>query len=624
MVITQQTEIRNDRESAFHTPDYESPDSTTSSLSTHPRGEDYQELLDQVNDIVFRITIQGILTEVSPSVTRILGYTPDYLIGKDITHFLNPVSIEKVRDEITRKITHPSESSRYELPIQAHDGREVICEINSRLVKGTGKSPEILGIIRDTTERRKMEDLIRASEHKFRDIYENAIEGIFQTTIKGEILSVNNSLAQMCGYNSPEEFMSRVHDISSIYVNLEDRLRILKALDQHRSVQNIQLEFLRSDDQKRWISLNARIVYHPAGDYIEGSVVDVTEEVLLRKNLEEKERIYRLLAENVSDVIWTADMNMRLNYISPSVSRLRGYTPEEASLQQLHEVYTPESLHNLIVSRRKGMEDLMTDNKGEDMPQFLELGMYHRDGHIIWTETVISLIRGEDGSPTGVVGSIRDISARKQVEMAHEEIEARLNEAQQIGQIGNWEMNQKTGTITCSDEVYRILETSPDFISNTIDSFIAHIHPDDQEEFRSRFFHRIQDSDFRESVYRVVLAGGKIKHLQIRGRFVTKDGDENLIIGTVQDITERMALEDERAQLIRQIQRNMTELMILNDGIRNPLAIVEAVLELKPINCRDEILMQISRIDTMVNQLDKRWAESEKVFSYLQKHYGIC
>ena len=175
---------------------------------------------------------------------------------------------------------------------------------------------EILGIIRDTTERRKMEDLIRASEHKYRDIYENAIEGIFQTTIKGEILSVNNSLAQMCGYNSPEEFMSRVHDISNIYVNLEDRLRILKALDQHRSVQNIQLEFLKNDGEKRWISLNARIVFHPAGDYIEGSVVDVTEEVLLRKNLEEKERIYRLLAENVSDVIWTADMNMRLNVIT--------------------------------------------------------------------------------------------------------------------------------------------------------------------------------------------------------------------------------------------------------------------------------------------------------------------
>ncbi len=589
MGITQQTETRSDQGSAFHIPDCESPHPLSPSLSSHSRGEDYQELLDQVNDIVFRMTIQGSLTEVSPSVTRILGYTPADLIGKNITHYLNPASLEKVREEISNKITHPSESSRYELSIQARDGREVIWDVNSRLVKRTGQPPEILGIIRDT------------SEHKFRDIYENVIEGIFQTSVNGEILSANNSFARMYGYDTPAEFLSQVHDISCIYANRDDRLRILQALSQHNSVQNVHLEVVRKDGEKRWISLNARMVSHPAGHYIEGSVVDITEEVLLKKSLEEKERIYRLLAENVSDVIWTADLNMRVNYISPSVWRLRGYTPEEASLQHLHEVYTPDSIHTLLKSRRKGMDDLMTGDHRTDMVQYLELAMYHRDGHVIWTETVISPIRGEDGRPIGVVGSIRDISARKQVQLAHQEIETRLNEAQQIAQIGSWEMNRKNGIITCSDEVYRILEITPDAISGTIDSFIAYIHPDDRDEFRCRFFHRIQDSEFRESVYRVVLDGGRIKYLQIRGRSVSKGGDENLIVGTVQDITERMTLEDERKQLIRQIQRNMAELMILNDGIRNPLAIVEAVLEFKPNNCHEEILTQISRIDTMVS-----------------------
>ena len=623
MGITQRTETRSDRGSVFHLHDCESPDPLSPGPSSHSRGEDYQELLDQVNDIVFRMTIQGTLTEVSQSVTRILGYTPIDLIGKNITHYLNPASLQKVRDEISNKITHQSESSRYELSIQARDGREVICDVNSRLVKRTGQPPEILGIIRDTTERRKMEDLIRASEHKFRDIYENAIEGVFQTSVKGEILSANNSFARMVGYDTPEEFLSQVHDISYIYANMDDRLGILQALSQHNSVQNVHLEVVRRDGEKRWISLNARMVSHPAGNYIEGSVVDITEEVLLKQSLEEKERIYRLLAENVSDVIWTADMDMRVNYISPSIWRLRGYTPEEASLQHLHEVYTPDSIHTLLESRRKGMEDLMTGDHRTEMVQYLELAMNHRDGHEIWTETVISPIRGDDGRPIGVVGSIRDISARKQVQLAHQEIETRLSEAQQIAQIGNWEMNRKNGIITCSDEVYRILEITPDAISGTIDSFIAFIHPDDRDEFRCRFFHRIQDSEYRESIYRVVLDGERIKYLQIRGRSVSKGGDENLIVGTVQDITERMTLEDERRQLIRQIQRNMAELMILNDGIRNPLAIVEAVLEFKPNNCHEEVLTQISRIDAMVSQLDKRWAESEKIFSYLQKHYGI-
>ncbi|HWQ64521.1 MAG TPA: PAS domain S-box protein [Methanospirillum sp.] len=175
-----------------------------------------------------------------------------------------------------------------------------------------------------------MEDRIRASEQKYRDIYENAIKGIFQTTINGEILSINNSFARVYGYETSTDFMNKVQNISSTYANPGDRQGILKAIDQHRSIKNIHVEVLRCNGEKRWISLNARKVSGSSGDYIEGSVVDITEEILLRKNLEEKERIYRLLAENVSDVIWTADINMKLNYMSPSVYGLLGYSPEEA------------------------------------------------------------------------------------------------------------------------------------------------------------------------------------------------------------------------------------------------------------------------------------------------------
>lgn len=590
-----------------------------------PRSDErYQELLAQVNDIVFRMTIQGVLTEVSPSVSHILGYTPEEVIGKDITHYISHDSLKKIWGEITYKIVHPAESSLYEIPIQAHDGRMVICEINSRLIRRPGQPPEILGIIRDTTERRRMEDTIRTSEQKFREMYENATEGMYQSTIQGHILSVNNSFARMAGYDTPGELIGRVLDITQLYVHPEDRLRVLQMLDRARMIQNVQVEMNRKNGERRWISLNARMVSHPSGDYIEGSAIDITEEFLLKKILEEKDRVYSLLADNISDVIWTADMDMRVTYMSPSVIRLRGFTPEEASIQQLHEVYTPESLQSLLTSRREGMERLRTDDTQTDLPQYLELAMYHRDGRIIWTETVISLIRGEDRRPIGVVGSIRDISARKAVEQAHREIEERLKEAQQLAQIGNWDLKLQTGVFTCSEEVYRILEVNQGDIPRSFEKFISYIHPDEQEDFRCQYLRTICNADFEESVHRIVLPEGRIKHLHIRGRVIcNQEGVADRIIGTIQDITERMTLEDERAKLLRQIQRNIAELTILNDGIRNPLAIIEAVLDLRPDECQDEILKQIARIDAMITQLDKRWAESEKIFSYLQKHYGI-
>jgi PAS domain S-box-containing protein len=78
----------------------------------------------------------------------------------------------------------------------------------------------------------------------------------------------------------------------------------------------------------------------------------------------------------------------------------------------------PESIHTLLVNRRKCKQDFITGDPEADMPQYLELAMYHRDGHIILTETVISLIWGEDGRSSGMIGSIRNINARKQAEHA--------------------------------------------------------------------------------------------------------------------------------------------------------------------------------------------------------------
>lgn len=78
-----------------------------------------------------------------------------------------------------------------------------------------------------------------------------------------------------------------------------------------------------------------------------------------------------------------------------------------------------------------------------------------------------------------------------------------------------------------------------------------------------------------------------------------------------------MTLEDERTQLMYQIQRNMAELSILNDGIRNPLAIIETILEVDPEGGRDEIQSLITRIDAVINQLDRRWLS-------LRRYSVIC
>ena len=93
--------------------------------------------------------------------------------------------------------------------------------------------------------------------------------------------------------------------------------------------------------------------------------------------------------------------------------------------------------------------------------------------------------------------------------------------------------------------------------------------------------------------------------------------------GTVEDISRRIRAEYENSLTIRQIQRNFAELSILNDGVRNPLTVIAIVSELLPHQYQQTISDQISQIDALINQLDRRWIESEKILLYLKKHHEI-
>jgi PAS domain S-box-containing protein len=128
---------------------------------------------------------------------------------------------------------------------------------------------------------------------------------------------------------------------------------------------------------------------------------------------EESEKKYRLLADNVSDVIWTLDMNLRYTYISPSVMRLRGYSAEETIAQPLEKVLTPTSLE--IVTKVFNEELAIESREQKDLSRSrtLELEQKCKDGSTIWTELTVSFLRNTDGQATGILGITRDITERK-------------------------------------------------------------------------------------------------------------------------------------------------------------------------------------------------------------------
>lgn len=147
---------------------------------------------------------------------------------------------------------------------------------------------------------------------------------------------------------------------------------------------------------------------------------------------QESEDRYRLLADNITDVIWTTDFLFTPYYISPSISKWLDYTAEEYMKLPVEKQLTPESLEKAL---RTLYEEVVKQERGkrdDSIPITIEHEFYHRNGSIVWAESNISLIRDSNGIPVGLLGISRDISARKQIERqlqnAHANLEKRVIE----------------------------------------------------------------------------------------------------------------------------------------------------------------------------------------------------
>lgn len=120
---------------------------------------------------------------------------------------------------------------------------------------------------------------LRTAEKKYRSIFDNAIEGIFQTSLDGRFLSANAALAQAIGYESPEELMRKVTDIGKqLYVDETGRTAILDRLMQDGYILNVETQFFRKDGSILWASQSARLIRDEDGTplHIEGTITDIT------------------------------------------------------------------------------------------------------------------------------------------------------------------------------------------------------------------------------------------------------------------------------------------------------------------------------------------------------------
>ncbi|MEO7719677.1 MAG: PAS domain S-box protein [Capsulimonas sp.] len=185
-----------------------------------------------------------------------------------------------------------------ELVIASHcDSPRLVLSNGQAIYSPSGEKLGAVVAMHDVTEAKRVEKALRGAEEKYRSIYENAAEGIFQSSPAGSFLNVNPAAARILGYDSPEDMIESITDISTqLYTHPEDRARFTSALLHTSAVQTFEVEFRRKDGTPRSVSMNARCVRDSNGkiEYFEGTVSDITErkeaEIALHAKNEELER----------------------------------------------------------------------------------------------------------------------------------------------------------------------------------------------------------------------------------------------------------------------------------------------------------------------------------------------
>jgi PAS domain S-box-containing protein len=254
--------------------------------------ERYRILFENINDAVFvhEFTSDGMpgrFMEVNQKACERLGYTREELLTMRPSDIDDPESYAAVPG-IMKKLVRDKHAV-WEGVHVTRNGKKIPVEISNHLFTLDGK-PVILATVRDITDRKKTEDLLRRSEEKYRKIFENIQDIFYQADIDGKIVEISPSIERYSGYKPEELIGTKVEDV---YLDPSDRTRLMDVLALNGEVEDYIVRLKTKIGKEVFASANIHILSGADGEIIgvEGSLRDVSERILAESKLKENESL---------------------------------------------------------------------------------------------------------------------------------------------------------------------------------------------------------------------------------------------------------------------------------------------------------------------------------------------
>jgi diguanylate cyclase (GGDEF)-like protein/PAS domain S-box-containing protein len=462
-------------------------------------------------------------------VYRVYGLDPE---GEPITYDaylerIHPDDREDLTETIERALAS-GEPFEVEHRVLWPDGTERIVRGQGRATLGADDSPaRLTGTAFDVTDRALAERALRESESLLAQAQEIAGLGVWTldpATGATEISPEIQRLYEIGPADGLDEVLPRIHPdyVDAVMESFEGTLREGEPFAMTYPIRRLV------DGGERWVRSHARLV----GDRAIGTIMDITEQV-------EQERLLARAQEIAHLATWQWDPTTGESTWTEEMFRILGLDPEDGPDRDAAMALThPADLPLLEEAYRALLE--------EGAPFDTQHRIVRPDGveRIVSSQCEVS--RAPDGTPLRVVGVTLDVTERARAEEELRRSEASLARAQGVARVGSWEVDVAAGLTAWSEETYRITGIDRETYDHTTDAYIDYVHPDDRPGWREVVIGSVERGEPFEYQYRLIRPDGEQVTLVGRGEPErAADGTITRYFGTVQDVTERVRVEDE-------------------------------------------------------------------------------
>lgn len=365
----------------------------------------YRLITENANDIIAILNSNYEIEYMNAApAKKFMGYSVEELLGKNSMDFIH------LNDrEVALRDGFISNGVIKEVRLKIKDGSYCWFEFKGRTFLDNRNQRKNIVVLRDITDRKKVETELKQSEEKYRHLFENSPNSLILINKNGIIVDCNSITKQNLGIDKSDLIGKSFQELSKIFCpeDLPLLADLFKSFLYGIIPKPLELRIHKLDGTSIWLSIKISIFEIETEKFILSIIRNITERKLAEQRLRESEERYRLITENVNDLIFVVNKNNDFEFINQKAhERIMGYTREDLLEMKGRLFIHPDDVELALRSMKEGFE------KGEASA---EVRIKHKTGHYLWFELKGKIFIDKDGERKGIIVS-RDITKRKELE----------------------------------------------------------------------------------------------------------------------------------------------------------------------------------------------------------------